>query len=150
MPRSISLVLSAAREAYVVVIGAYSGGDVDFWCEYFAEATGRAAAEAERMAAEIDERQDAWLERLGNPRSDAVVHQLIAELPAQPVIDVAAGRRLTGRSGEAVRNALMQLEEVSIVCPLNERRWGRAWECGELLELIKDFEESVRRPPGAT
>lgn len=142
----ISLVLAAAREAYVAGIGAYSGGDVDFWCEYFAEAVERAGAEAERMAARIDERQDVWLERLGNPRSDAVVRQLIAELPAQPVIDVAAGRRITGRSGEAVRNALLQLQGAGIMRPLNERKWGRVWECDELLELIEGFEESVRVP----
>ena len=146
----VSLVLAAKLEAYVAGIGEYSGGDVSSWCGHFAAATERAALEAERMASQIDERQDTWLERLGNPRSDAVVRLLIAELPAQPVMNVASAGRLTGRSGEAVRNALLELERAGIVHPLNERKWGRAWESRELLELIEGFEESVRSPASSS
>ena len=139
----ISLVLAAAPKAYVAGFGEYSGGDVSSWCEHFAAATEKAALEAERLTSQIDERQEDWLERLGNPRSDAVVRRLIAELPSRPVMSVAIGSRLADRSGEAVRNALLQLEDVGILHPLNERKWGRAWECSELLELIEEFEESV-------
>jgi Fic family protein len=145
----ISLVLGATPKAYVAGFGDFSRGDVSSWCDLFAAATRKSASEAERMAAQIDERQGAWLERLGNPRADAVVRQLIAQLPGQPVMDVAAGRRLTGKSHEAVRNALVQLEGAGIMRSLNERKWRRLWECDELLELIEDFEESVRRPAGA-
>lgn len=143
----ISLVLAATQKSYVAGFGDFSKGDVSSWCDLFAAATESSAVEAERMAAQIDERQALWLERLGNPRSDAAVRRLIAQLPAQPIMDVATGRRLTGRSLEAVRRALVQLEETGIMRPLNERKWGRVWECRELLELIQDFEESARRPP---
>jgi DNA-binding transcriptional ArsR family regulator len=95
------------------------------------------------MAAEIEERQAQWLERLGNPRSDAVVRRLIADLPGQPVIDVATGSRMTDRSHVAVQKALLQLEEAGILTRLNERKWGRVWECDELLDLVGDFEASV-------
>ncbi len=143
----ISLVLAATQKSYVAGFGDFSRGDVSGWCDLFAAATRRSAVEAERMAAQIDDLQFVWLERLGNPRSDAAVHRLIAQLPAQPVMDVATGRRLTGKSGEAVRNALAQLEKAGIMRPLNERKWGRVWECRELLDLIESFEESARRPP---
>jgi Fic family protein len=139
----ISLVLAATQKSYVAGFGAFSGGDVSSWCDLFAAATERAVAEAERMALAIDERQARWLERLGNPRSDAAVRKLIADLPGQPVIDVATGSKLTGRSHVAVQNALAQLEEAGILSRLNERKWGRVWECDELLDLIEDFEESV-------
>ncbi len=140
----ISLVLAAAPKAYVAGFGEYSGGDVSSWCEHFAIATERAAIEAERLGAQIDELQEGWLERLGSPRADAAVRRLIAELPSQPVVSVAGASRLIGRSGEAARNALVQMEAAGIVDPLNERKWGRAWECRELLELIEEFEQSVR------
>jgi Fic family protein len=143
----ISLVLAATQKSYVAGFGEFSGGNVSSWCDLFAAATKRSAVEAERMAAQIDALQAAWLEQLGNPRSDAAVHQLIAQLPAQPVVDISTGQGLTGKSREAVRNALAQLERASIMRPLNERKWGRVWECRELLELIEDFEESARRPP---
>lgn len=146
----ISLVLAATKKSYIAGFGDFSRGDVSSWCDLFAAATQKSAVEAERMAAQIDERQVAWLERLGNPRADAVVRKLIAQLPGQPVMDVAAGRSLTGRSHEAVRNALVQLEGAGIVRPLNERKWGRLWECDELLKLVEDFEESVRNPAPAS
>lgn len=139
----ISLVLAAAQKSYVAGFGEFSSGDVSSWCDLFAAATERAADEAERMALTIDDRQAEWLERLGNPRSDAVVRQLIANLPGQPVIDIAAGSRLTDRSHVAVNNALLQMEEAGIVRKLNEKKWGRAWECGELFKLLEDFEKSV-------
>lgn len=150
----ISLALAAAPKAYVAGIGEYSGGDVSSWCEHFAAATEQAAREAERIGSQIDELQQSWLERLGSPRADAAVRRLIAELPSQPVISVATGSQAIGRSGEAVRNALLQLQDTGIVKPLDERKWGRAWECRELLDLTEEFEESVRsgrpEPPGYT
>lgn len=50
-------------------------------------------------------------------------------------------------AADAVNKALHQLVELGILAPLNERKWGRAWECGELLELVEDFDESVRLGP---
>lgn len=142
----ISLALAAEPKDYVAGFGAYSGGDVSGWCELFASATERAALEAAHMAYEIEDRQDAWLARLGNPRRDAAVRQLIGALPEQPLIDVAAGQQLTGKSHVAVQNALGQLEAAGILQRLNERKWGRVWECSELLELVEDFEEMVSAP----
>jgi DNA-binding transcriptional ArsR family regulator len=118
---------------------------VSSWCDLFAAAAWRAAEEAERMAGMIDERQAEWLARLGNPRSDAVVRRLIASLPGQPVIDVSAGVKLTDRSRVAVSNGLQQLEDAGIVRRLNEKKWGRVWECDELLDLIEEFEQRARR-----
>jgi len=142
----ISLVLAATQKSYVAGFGAFSSGDVSGWCDLFAAATEWAVAEAERMAAAIEDRQALWLERLGHPRRDAVVRQLIANLPGQPVIDVGTGTRLTGRSHVAVQSALAQLEEAGVLRRLNERKWGRVWECDELLDLIDDFEQSVSTP----
>lgn len=139
----ISLVLAAEPKSYVAGFGAFSQGDVSGWCVTFAGATERAAREAERLAAEIESRQEVWLERLGQPRSDAAARQLVSALPEQPVIDVAAGRRLTGKSHVAVQGALKQLEEAGIVAPLSGKRQGRAWECRELFDLVEEFERGV-------
>jgi Fic family protein len=140
----VSLVLAATQRSYVAGFGEFSSGDVSGWCDLFVAATERACHEAERMAAAIDDLQAEWLGRLGDPRADAAVRELIANLPGQPVIDVAAGCKLTGKSHVTVNNGLLQMEEAGIVRRLNEKKWGRAWECDELLDLIEDFEESVR------
>jgi Fic family protein len=142
----ISLVLAGEPRSYVGGLGAYSAGDVGAWCARFASAASRAAREAERLAQSIEDLQSAWLERLGRPRADAAVRQLVSALPAQPVIDVPAAQRLTGKSHVAVGRALVQLQDAGIVKKLNERKWGRVWECDELLTLIDDFERSLSTP----
>ncbi len=142
----ISLVLVGQPKNYVGGLGAYSQGKVGRWCERFGHATARAAREAERLAEAIEGLQATWLERLGQPRRDAAVRELVSALPAQPVIDVPAAQRLTGKSHVAVGNAIAQLEEAGVLHKLNERKWGRVWECSELLTLVEDFERSVSTP----
>jgi len=142
----ISLVLGSEPKNYVGGLGAYSQGDVGSWCERFAHATTRAASGAEQLAQAIEERETAWLRRLGEPRRDAAVRQLVSLLPAQPVIDVPAAQRLTGKSHVAVGNAIAQLEQAGILQELGERKWGRVWECGELITLVEDFEKSISTP----
>jgi Fic family protein len=142
----ISLVLGAQPKGYVSGFGAYSAGDVSSWCTTFASATARAAEAARGFAERIERRQQDWLQRLGNPRGDAAVRQVVAALPEQPVIDVGTGQRLTGKSHVAVGNAIRQLVDAGILTPLNERKWGRAWECDELLELVDEFERGLAEP----
>jgi Fic family protein len=139
----VSRVLASEPRTYVGGLGAYSEGDVDTWCERMAAATSRAAEAAQRTALLIDEREQQWLERLGRPRQDSAVRQLLRELPAHPVLDVASGQQLTGKSHVAIGNALRQLESADILQRLNERKWGRVWECGELFDLVADFERDV-------
>jgi Fic family protein len=139
----ISLVLAAEPKSYVGGLGAYSQGDVSRWCGRFANAASRAAGRAEQLADAIQTRQAAWLERLGQPRRDSAARQLVSALPAQPVIDVPVAQQLTGKSHVAVGAALRQLEAAGVITPLNAKRWGRAWECVELLDLVGRFERDV-------
>lgn len=119
----VSLVLARRTDAYIEGLVGYRR--VDEWCARF---------------------ESEWIERLGHPRSDAASLQIIRALPAQPVLDVKAGQALTGKSHVAVGNAVARLEEAGILTRLNEKRWGRLWECQELLELVSRFEESLLTP----
>jgi Fic family protein len=140
----ISLILAAQPKSYIGGLTGYRAGEVSSWLAQFADATARAATEAERLADAIEQLQSAWLDDLGRPRSDAAVRQLVSALPQQPVIDVAAAQQLTGKSHVAVGKALQQLERVGILTRLNERKWGRVWECEQLFTLVDAFEKSVR------
>jgi hypothetical protein len=73
----ISLVLGSEPKNYVGGLGAYSQGKASIWCERFAYATARAAREAEELAQRIEGLQATWLDRLGQPRRDAAVRQLV-------------------------------------------------------------------------
>lgn len=142
----ISLALGAHPKDYVNGLGAYSVGRVSTWVARFAQATTRAAELSDVMGDEIAALQEEWLERLGQPRSDAASRQIVLSLPGQPVIDVAAAQAITSKSHVAVGNALTQLEAAGIVQPLPGKRVGRAWECGELLDLVDRFERSIATP----
>jgi len=142
----ISLVLGSEPKSYVAGLGAYSSGNVSRWCEIFADATFRATHEAERLAEEIEGLQATWLKRLGRPRKDSAARELISALPAQPVIDVPVAQQLTGKSHVAIGNAIAQLQAAGILKSLNARKWGRVWECHELLSLVDRFEKSVSTP----
>jgi Fic family protein len=142
----ISLILAAEPKSYIAGLTAYRQGRVSAWCTQFASATARAAREAVRLANLIEERQLTWLDALGQPRKDAAVRQLVSALPAQPVIDVGIAQKLTGKSHVAIGRALQQLEDAGIVNRLHERKWGRVWECDQLLELVDSFEKRVRIP----
>jgi Fic family protein len=143
----ISLILASEPKGYVVGLVGYRDGDVSGWLAQFAGTTARAAREAERLAEAIEQLQSRWLDDLGQPRRDAAVRQLISALPQQPVIDVAVGQRLTGKSHVAVGKALQELEQAGVINRLNERRWGRVWECDQLLALVDRFEKSLRTAP---
>ena len=142
----ISLILAAEPMGYVGGLTWYREGGVSAWIAQFADATARAATEAERLADEIEQLQSTWLDDLGQPRRDAAVRQLISALPQQPVIDVAVAQALTGKSHVAVGKALQELERAGILHRLNERKWGRGWECDQLLNLVDAFENGVRVP----
>jgi Fic family protein len=139
----ISLVLATEPRAYIGGLTAYRHGEVSLWSVRFAQAAARAAREAERFAEAIEQRQSAWLDALGQPRRDAAVRQLVRVLPEQPVIDVAVAQRLTGKSHVAVGRALQVLETAGILNRLNDRKWGRVWECEQLFNLVDSFERSV-------
>lgn len=136
----ISLVLAHQIDTYVGAIAAFSGGDVDTLAQVFSDAISQAGGQAIGLAQSVEALQAQWIDRLGVPRKDAVVRSIIRELPAHPVIDVALAQRLTQRSHVAVGNALQQLSAAKVLVPLNERRWGRVWECDELIALASDFD----------
>lgn len=145
----ISLVLAGEPRTYIEGLVDYREGRLSEWCALFASATRRAAELAGDLAARIEALQGSWIEQLGNPRHDSVVRQLIASLPAQPVIDVPAGVRLTGKSHVSVRAALRALQDADVLQRLNERKWGQLWECGALLTLVSDIEKEMGVPAGS-
>ncbi|MGI8414534.1 MAG: Fic family protein, partial [Solirubrobacteraceae bacterium] len=142
----ISLILAEEPKGYVGGLTGYREGGVSSWIAQFADATARAGTEAERLADDIEQLQSTWLDDLGQPRRDAAVRQLISGLPGQPVVDVAVAQTLTGKSHVAVGKALRELESAGILQRLNGRKWGRVWECDQLLNLVDAFEKSVRVP----
>jgi Fic family protein len=84
---AISLVLASQPKNYAAGLGAYSQGDVGIWCARFADATSRAAADAERLAQRIVElpgRQDAPWQLAARGLGAADARHRVTASPAAP------------------------------------------------------------------
>ena len=142
----ISLILAAEPKGYVGGLTWYREGGVSSWIAQFADATARAATEAERLADEIEQLQSTWLDDLGQPRRDAAVRQLISALPQQPVIDVAVAQALTGKSHVAVGKALQELERAGILQQAQRAQVGPRLGVRPAAQLGRCVREGVRVP----
>jgi Fic family protein len=146
----ISLVLATDVRGYERGLTDYREGADAEWCAVFAQATRTAAREAEGFAREIAKLQDEWLERAGNPRRDSAVRKLVADLPAHPIVDVAATMEITGVSDVAAGRAIERLERAGVLRPERpDRQRRRAWEARELFDLVNGFERHLAIPSGS-
>jgi Fic family protein len=146
----ISLVLATDARAYVRGLTAYRRGDWLGWNGDFASATRTAARKAGEFAGRVAVLQEEWRQRVGQ-RRDATAMRLIGELPGNPILDVKTASSLAGSSGEAARQAMLELEKVGVVRPLVlGRKRNRAWEAVGLFDLINTFERELATPEGAT
>lgn len=145
----ISLVLNAAPRSYTSSLAAYqrrgpaSANPPDLIVQTFAQAADIASNEAAALRDEVEALQGRWREALKGLRSDAAAWKLIDELPGRPVLTAPSVNELLGVSAPAAGRALSQLEERHIIKRLNEKKWGRAWEASELLDLVQAFERRV-------
>lgn len=145
----VSLVIGTDVGGYERGLTDYREGEDAAWCAIFAQATRTAAREAEGFAHQIEQLQDEWLARVGNPRRDAAARKLIAALPAQPIIDVPAAMGIAGVSDVAAGRALRRLEDAGILRPERKGQMrGRSWEARELFDLVNGFERQLATPAG--
>jgi Fic family protein len=144
----VSLVLAGNARAYVAGLTDYRRGRVSVWCGLFAAATRTAALSARRFADAVRQLQVNWLHQAGNPRADSAARNLIARLPAQPIVDVKSVEQLCGCSNQAARLAVLQLEEAGVLRRLNVGKRNRAWEASDVFEVLNDFERELATPTG--
>lgn len=136
----ISLVLATNSKAYVGGLTDFRAGRPAEWCAVFAQATREAAREARRFAEAVEALKGSWKTAAKEPRRDSAAAALIDLLPSHPIIDVGATEQLLGRSNQAARLAMQDLEAAGVLRQITAGRRNRAWEAVGLFELISDFE----------
>lgn len=142
----ISLVLNAAPRSYTSSLAAYqrrrsaSEHPADLIVETFSQAAEIASREAEVLRDDVEALRDRWREQLRGLRSDAAAWRLLDEIPGRPVLTAPSVGKLLRISPPAANRALQQLQERGIIKPLNDKKWGRAWEASELLSVVEEFE----------
>lgn len=133
----ISMIMAADKNAYIGALSAATTDPSQF-IDYFARITTRSAELMLTLQHWIDELRDDWTRRL-RPRAGSAAALLIERLPQQPILDVPAATRLTGRSEYACRQALARLENADIVRRTTKGSRNKAYAAHELIDLVEDF-----------
>lgn len=141
----ISLVLGGEDDRYIGGLTAFREGDAGQWLAFFAQTVFRAARAGEELADDIRALEERWREQAHRPRRGSAASTLITRLPEEPVVDLAAARRLTGTSTQAALRAIDRLAAAGVLRERSGRRRGRVWEAVGLFALLDDLETRVRR-----
>ena len=147
----ISLVLATNQKAYIEGLTAYRAfttQGINSWVATFSQATRTAGERATEFAAELSDLQDVWRARANVRRRGSTVDQLIAKLPAEPVLDINRAAALTGSVYEAARLAVEQLVKARILYRVGTRERDRLYEARDLFDLVDDLERRLATPPG--
>jgi Fic family protein len=139
----VSLVLAAHANDYVRGLTAFRHERLGEWVVVFADAILRAAGHARRLAGELAALQAQWEEAAGHPRRDSTAAEVLRLLPAHPLVTGRTLQALTGRSKQAVNEALARLEEAAVVRQTSVGKRHRMWEATGLFDLVNGFERSV-------
>jgi Fic family protein len=139
----ISLVLAGRKDDYIDALTSFRAGDDDTWLLLLAESAEHAAHASIELADQIAALQERWREQTGNPRADSTAEQIIRLLPAEPVLNVEHATARTGRSGEAVRQALNRLEAAGVVQLTTVAKRDRVWESIGIFALVDEMERRL-------
>lgn len=156
----VSLVLATWSTDYVEGLTATRHlGDADApqavaglnqWIALFASACLRAVADAEAYEQRVAEIQGDWRARLGAVRRGSAVELLIGALPGAPIVTVASAAALTGRSAQAINEALPRMVAAGILKQTTLGGRNRTFEAPELIESFNALERQLASADGDT
>lgn len=144
----VSLVLATDARSYVGGLTDYRSALLDDWTGVFAAATRTAAVQAQSFADRVAQLQEHWRERAAQPRASSAARNLIALLPAYPIVDLRMTRQLLGVSDPAAWGALQRLEGAGVLHQITVGRRNRAYEAVGLFDVVNRFERELATPPG--
>lgn len=161
----ISLVLATDKARYINNLAAFRCDDakcegteekvamlrgrISDWVEYFANAVLLACERAQGFERNIADIQAQWRGRRAI-RKNSAADVLVEVLPGSPVVSVLSAARLTGRSTQAARLALKQLEDMGILVQNAKNRKSNIYVAQEILDAFTAYERALATPGGDT
>lgn len=155
----VSLVLATDRDRYISNLAGYrtdgaSGGAgtdeaIGDWVEYFSNACIVACERAATFEEVVGRIQDRWREAV-RPRANSAADLLLDVLPSSPVISIESGARLTGRSREAVRQAVASLVDAGVLRQSAKNRKSNIFTARDVLDAFTAYERALAVPGGDT
>lgn len=143
LPISASLLVNV--EAYFKALDAYRAGDIVPIVKLFADAALDATQRGEWLASELDSIRTEWAESV-TARADAADWRAVDVLIHQPIVTATNLADELGITPAAARSALSRLEANGIVVGAQLPNKVRGWRAQDVLDLLDEFSEGMRRP----
>lgn len=119
------------------------------WIEYFSRSISLACTRATEFEDTISAIQMEWQDR-AKVRARSTAALLIEKLPGNPVVSIASAARLTGRSREAARNALIALAEAGILRQNARNKKSNLYVATDIIRAFTGYERALATPGGDT
>ncbi|MDA0181292.1 Fic family protein [Solirubrobacter phytolaccae] len=123
---------------------------VNAWISLFAGACRRAVQDAGAYEERVRTLQAEWRKRLGRVRKDSAAELLIQALPGAPMVTVQSAAALTGRSFQAVNEAIPRLVDAGVLTQTTIGQRNRAFEAAELIDSFTALERQLASPGADT
>ncbi|MCZ9294516.1 Fic family protein [Corynebacterium meitnerae] len=140
----ISASLLADVDSYFEALDAYRDGDIASIVRLFAQAAIEATRRGEWLVAQLDSVREEW-EGLVTARKDAADWKALGVLIRQPLVTVAGLTAELGITPAAARATLVRLEGNGILIGAQMSNKVRAWRAPDVLDLLDEFGDGMRR-----
>ena len=147
---AISPIVVRRVEEYIAGLTAYRSDDISTWVAFFSETLIEASAYTERLSVALAELADEWQQRASRLRSDSVVHRIVEDLVAAPIMDRQSVSQVYGVSTVTATTALTALVELGVLDerPLRKAkrgRPGRVYQASALFDVLDAHPADVGR-----
>ncbi len=115
------------------------------WVSQFCRATSLAAITASRLADDIVDLQQRWMEQAGRPRSGSVTNRLIGVLPTMSFTDADLVAERLNVDANVARRGLNALEHAGILTTIAGRKRNRVWRADDFHTLLDRYSAGFTR-----
>jgi len=145
--------LVARRDRYFDLLNAYREGDVSPLIATFADSSRIAAAESQLTAGRLSEIPGEWRVMV-NARGGSAAEQLLAQLPARPILSSEDALAIVDAPRSSVFAALNRLHDAGVLRPLTARKRDQVWGASLILDELGDLSirigQAALGPPRAS
>lgn len=130
--------LVARRDRYFDLLNTYREGDVRPLIATFAESSRIAATEAQVTAGRLGEIPAEW-RAMVKARAGSAAAQLLAQLPARPILSSEDALAIIDGPRSSVFAAINRLHEAGVLRPLTDRKRDQVWGASLILDELEDL-----------
>lgn len=141
----ISAGLLQSTDRYFAALTAYRNGDLSPIVALSADAAHVAIANGRQLANDVTAITTKWRDIATGLRSDSVVHRIVADLPALPVLDASAIQVRYAVSAPTASNAINSLVELGILSRANGGLRFRKYIAHDISNALDDFAKRAGR-----